>query len=486
MAESPGPNRLRARSDRAEVLMARQPDTVRTAVFTGNVQVDRAGAQSLHASAGRVVAGFTGKNQIATVHAEQNVKLTQHQPGSSSSAAQDLELRATAVEAFFTGGHHLSRAETLGPNPQIAIRSSGSGAGQQTLVDAARFQAGFDQNGRLVSVHGEPDARITTTTPGQPDRVSSSRTLDAKLRPGAGIETIVQEGEFAYVDRDRKAWADRARYTPSDQNLVLSGSPRVVEQGMTTVAQSMRLNRTTGDAFADGDVKSTYSQLKPQPNGALLASGDPIHVTASSMIAHRSPAIATYTGDARLWQNANIIEAPSIQFDRDHRSVNAQAANGRQVSTVLVQVDKSGKATPVMITSARLIYADSERKASFAGGVVVTGADATLTAKQADVFLASKDRQSSTSNLPAPAQLDRIIAEGNVVITQPKRRASGDRLVYTSAEDKFVLTGGPPSIFDAEHGKITGVSLTFFRHDDRVLVEGNDTSPTVTQTRVAR
>jgi len=49
-----------------------------------------------------------------------------------------------------------------------------------------------------------------------------------------------------------------------------------------------------------------------------------------------------------------------------------------------------------------------------------------------------------------------------------------------------VLTGGPPSIFDAEHGKITGVSLTFFRHDDRVLVEGNNLSPTVTQTRVAR
>ncbi len=72
------------------------------------------------------------------------------------------------------------------------------------------------------------------------------------------------------------------------------------------------------------------------------------------------------------------------------------------------------------------------------------------------------------------------------MVTQPDRRADGDRLVYTAADDKFVLTGGPPSIFDAEHGKITGVSLTFFRHDDRVLVEGSDSSPTVTQTRVAR
>ena len=79
-----------------------------------------------------------------------------------------------------------------------------------------------------------------------------------------------------------------------------------------------------------------------------------------------------------------------------------------------------------------------------------------------------------------------MVAEGNVLIQQPKRRAEGQKLVYTTAEDKFVLTGGPPSIFDAEQGKITGVSLTFFRRDDRVLVEGEASSPVVTQTRIAR
>jgi hypothetical protein len=62
----------------------------------------------------------------------------------------------------------------------------------------------------------------------------------------------------------------------------------------------------------------------------------------------------------------------------------------------------------------------------------------------------------------------------------------GEKLVYTASEDKFVLTGGPPSIFDAEHGKITGDSLTFYNRDDRVLVEGGNSSPTVTQTQVAR
>ena len=85
-----------------------------------------------------------------------------------------------------------------------------------------------------------------------------------------------------------------------------------------------------------------------------------------------------------------------------------------------------------------------------------------------------------------PGQVERIVAEHRVVIAQPARHAAGERLVYTSADDKYVLTGGTPSIFDAERGKTTGNSLTFFRHDDRVLVEGKETSPTVTKTQVAR
>jgi lipopolysaccharide export system protein LptA len=83
-------------------------------------------------------------------------------------------------------------------------------------------------------------------------------------------------------------------------------------------------------------------------------------------------------------------------------------------------------------------------------------------------------------------QLDRMVAQGRVQVREPGREATGDRLTYTATDEKFVLTGGPPSIFDAEHGKIQGDSLTFFRRDDRVLVEGRDSSPTVTQTRVAR
>jgi lipopolysaccharide export system protein LptA len=314
------------------------------------------------------------------------------------------------------------------------------------------------------------------------------------FQPGSGIDTLVQQGSVAYVDGERKAWGDHARYTPNDQLLILTGSPRVTDGGMTTTANSMRLNRATGDAFADGNVKSTYSDLKPQPNGALLSSSSPIHVTARSMSVHGSSAIALYTGDARLWQDANVVEAQSIEFDRDQRSMVALGSDAsRIVSTVLVQAEpaqtggiqeKSGVPVLVAITSTRLTYTDSERKAHFEGDVVAKATDTTITAKKMDAFLQA--RGSANQSLSSAGKLEKIVAAEQVVVSQPERHANGDVLVYTSADDKFVLTGGPPSIFDAEHGKITGVSLTFFRRDDRVLVEGNNSSPTVTQTRVAR
>ena len=526
----------RERSERAELFLTGARNQLTTAVLSGNVQLasrDAAshgatGTQSAEAAAGRVTLHFSGQQILKTVHAEDGVRLSQknNQNGtgtggaslsaSGGSRSQDIEMSAPVMDFIVKDGRLLERAESSGP-PQIVITQPG--ANQKTVVTAAKFTAKFTEKNRLAALHGEPDAKIvsglldatragTTTTKteatkaglaGTSDRVSTSKMLDVSFLPEGGVSSLTQSGGVAYVDGPQRAWGERGVYTAADQMLVLSGSPRVVDTGMTTTAQMIRVNRTTGDAVAEGNVKSTYSDLKAQPDGGLLASSDPIHVTSRSMTAHHSPAIAMYTGDARLWQNANVVEAPTLQFDRDHRSLVAQAARqspaatqtlAQSVSTVLVQVDKDGKVTPVHITSARLSYADAERRILLDGGVTAKASDATMTAQQMTVFLRSRSKSEAGLNPGAPGQVERIVAEHSVVMTQPARRATGDRLVYTAAEGKFVLTGGPlsgpPSIFDAERGKTTGDSLTFYRHDDRVLVEGKETSPTITRTEVAR
>jgi lipopolysaccharide export system protein LptA len=471
-----------ARASELQVTLS-EANTLRSAILTGNVQADAAGPQPVHAAAGRVIFDFASNQTVQTVHAEDKVKISQRQ-NSSSTAGQNLDLTTDAVDFILSHGQRLDRAETNGA-AQIAISQAVS-QGESSLLTAGKFDARFDKEGKISLLHGAPDARIVNKNPGQPDRVSTSDTLDATFHSGSGIESLVQEGHVAYSDGERKAWGERAKYTPADQILTLTGSPKVSDGGMTTTARSMRVNRATGDALADGDVKSTYSDMKPSPNGALLASGSPIHVTSKSMTVHGTPAIALYSGNARLWQDANAVDAPTIQFDRDTRSVIAYGTAGQTVSTVLEQPDKSGKLIPVAITSSRLSYADEERRARFEGNVVVKGSDMTITAAQMDAYLQKRGQLSSTSDSPQAARLEKIVALGDVVITQPTRQATGKQLVYSTIDDKFVLTGGPPSIFDAERGKITGDSLTLFRQDGRVVVEGSNSAPTITETRVAR
>ncbi len=485
-ADLPGAAPIHARAAQGDFKVNDAQDGLSAAILTGHVEVESAGARPSRARAGKVVIDFAGKNLVSKIRAGDSVKLVELPAAVQAQSAensQEVEISAPAIDFVMAAGKHLDHAETHGA-AQIALLPT-AGMDGSTVVTAGRFEAKFDNRSQLSSVHGAPDARIVNNAPGQADRTSTSQSLDVAFRSTGGIDSIVQHGDVAYTDGERQAHADRARYTPSDQMLELTGSPRISDKGLTTTARTVRMNRMTGDATAEGEVKSTYSDLREQPNGALLASSSPIHITARAMTVHRSTAVATYSGDARIWQDANVVQAPSLQFDREHRSVVAQS-DGQPVSTVLVQMDKRGSTTPVSITSIRLTYTDDQHRAHFEGGVVARGAEVTITADHLDAFLVPRSQASSNQSLKGQGQLDRIVAEGNVSIQEPSRRARGEKLVYTAAEDKFVLTGGSPSIFDAEHGQIRGDSLTFYKRDDRVLVEGKDTSPTVTQTRVAR
>jgi lipopolysaccharide export system protein LptA len=568
-AQKPTPD-TEVHSDEAEFLLTGKQNQLRTVTLTGHVELERTGAQPMQGTAGRVILDYAGQNQLQKVHALEHVRLTQSgtnrdmtsaKSSTKDSGAQDFALTATAVDFLVIDGRFLDRAETFGAAqitihsapvpvstqsaaPTSSLQSMTSSAAQQTIITAGKFNAKFESvagSSRLSTIHGAPDARIVNQGPGQPERVSTSETVDATFLPQGGIATVTQQGNVNYaddqsLDKRTQARADLARYSPADQMLVLTGTatgnPRVVEGGMATTANTIRINRATGEALAEGDVKSTYSELQEQPNGSLLASSSPIHVTARSMTARNHPAIAVYSGGARLWQDANVIEASTIQFDREHRSLVAQGTQARPVSTILVQPEKvqpepsqpaqarpahgrlkgpgkadspnSGSAgksdgpTLVAITAAKLTYVDSERKAHYEGGVSAKSTDFTASSQTMDVYLLPRSQivsrnPSYVASQTKPSQsvtgqgrVDHVVAQGHVLVLQPNRRADGETLVYTAADDKFVLTGGPPSIFDAEQGKVTGVSLTFFRADDRVLVEGEASTPVVTQTRVAR
>jgi lipopolysaccharide export system protein LptA len=492
-AESKGKSATEVSAPRAEAWIT-DKNALRSAVFSGGVALNSTGQQPMQGTAGKVTLSFGPRNRPGKVLASEGVKLLQQLAGK---AGHPVEIAASTMDFVMKNGRTLEQAVTGGES-QVTVLPLPGASGQdavQTVATAGKFEGRFNQQNRIDHLTGAPQAKVVSSAPGQPDKTSTSDRLDVTFNPAGGIATLLQDGHFHYSEPlaggagERAAWADHARYSPSDQKLVLTGAPRVVDGGITTTAETIRLDRRSGDAVANGEVKSTYSELKPQAGGALLASSEPIHVTAPAMRAVRSSGTAVYSGGARLWQGSSVVQAPVIEFNREARRLVARG-NGNPgpapVTTIFLQQDKNGKMTPVSVRAALLTYSDSQRQARFEGGVVVRGADATVTADRVDVFPQARGQTPGVAGQAGPSQVERIVAEGHVIIQEPNRRATGEKLVYTASEGKFVLTGGPPSIFDAERGKVTGGSLTFFNRDDRVLVESNHSSPTVTQTRVAK
>ena len=465
-------------------------------VVRGNVTFNVAGDSPFKGSAGRVLLNFAEGNLIQLAQLREAVQLDQL-PNSKGQNSQLLSFAGDALDLKFKDGEELQSAETAGAAQIIINGTSQLGSDPakrqtsptQTVVTARKFDAAFGENSQMKSLHGAPDAKIVSTTEGQSPRTSTSDDLLVAFRDNQ-IDNILQTGNVQMQDDQRTANADRARYVPETDTLTLTSNVRIQDKVNNAAVSSNTalINQRTGELTAKGQVKTTYLDLKPQPQGAMLGSSDPIHVTSAEMVAEKATGISRYSGDSRLWQGPNIVQAPVLVFDRNQRSLVATAPTNvpRPVSCIFVQTDKTGKQSPIDVTSIKLTYTDSDRKARFDGRVLAKSQDGTIKADRIDVFLRPAGSSPAHTGNTQASQIDKMDALGHVHLEQPTRKGDGDHLLYTDSDGKFLLTGRPgklPSIFDAEQGTVTGNSLTFFSRDDRVLV-GSNQAHAASQTQV--
>ncbi len=490
--------------------------------LSGGVNWETQGANASHGNAGEVRLSFAANNQIKSAKLRNQVDLVQlAQNGNTATTAdrkdpvqpapvagRETEFHGDGLDLKIAGGSRLTTATSVGA-AQIVLATaenssqpSANSAPAKTTIASSRFEAKFAQDNRISSLTGADPVKIVSSSPGKPDRISQSREMLATFATGKTqtLQQVVQTGNVQIEEDQRSATADRATYNQLTDTMALSGNVRYKDasSGSTLTSNSLTLNRATGETIATGSVKTTYAEQKSEPSsgqkptqqaaGAMLTPTQPVHVTAEQMLATSSTGASRFSGAARLWQGGNIVQAPLIEFNRKERTLDAQAQGNARVSTVFVQADQSGKQVPVDVLADHLHYDDGQRKAIFDGAIVLKSADSTLRAERAVVTLRPQNQQQPAPKAPATkaaSQVQSIDATGNILLQQPGRRAVGNRLIYTADEEKFVLTGtpaSPPSIFDAEHGQVTGVSLTFFNRDDRVLVDSSN-SMSITQTR---
>jgi lipopolysaccharide export system protein LptA len=319
----------------------------------------------------------------------------------------------------------------------------------------------------------------------QQGNVRFNRTLPA-AKSAPGIKAAAATGVEKSTGR-----AARAEYREADETILLTGEPRLTDTSpekavVDVAAERITIYRASGDALAEGTVKSSYVS---QPGAATT------HVVGGRALLAHAQQTVTFTGAPRLWQDGNSVEAPTLVLTDKPRGLLAESgADGPPaVHAVFVQHDAKNPQPPVRVTSRALTYSDAERKARFTNGVTLVDTDGTVRADKMDVFLksaaptSSAENRAATASAPMSGQVDHILAAGDVFLDQPLRQGTGEELVYTADDGKFVLTGSakrPPRIEDRLKGTVTGDALVFLSRDSKVDVE-NGPGRTVTTTHLS-
>jgi lipopolysaccharide transport protein LptA len=126
-------------------------------------------------------------------------------------------------------------------------------------------------------------------------------------------------------------------------------------------------------------------------------------------------------------------------------------------SALFAQSPSPSPAKPTVVTSETFKMDMGQNEGVFTGNVVVTGTDFRMTTRELRVYFQSDNK------------IERMLARGDVVITQPNRTTKSGQAEYFTEEGKVVLTDSPEV---NDNGKIiTGKLIRFFRAGNRMEVE---------------
>ncbi len=314
-----------------------------------------------------------------------------------------------------------------------------------------------------------------------------------------------------------RATAGKAVYEGIGEWLHLTESPRVEDGGLQLTADTVDVSKESGDAFAHGNVKATWTGGAAPGQQTAAASGDenqgsvalggngPAHVIAADAQLNESTGEATFRGHARLWQQANSVSGPEIVLNQHLQTLIARTTEPAEpVRAVLLSAggpvmginagqpsgqngdgngaSKSATPSVIRVRGGDLQYSDAEHRAVMHGGVL-----GSVVAERGAATSASNDLELQLMPVGpggSGAQVDRMTATGRVVLTSQGRRGTGEQLEYSSVTGEYVLTGtasSPPRMTDPERGNVTGKALIFHSRDDSVSIEGGGRE-TITQT----
>jgi lipopolysaccharide export system protein LptA len=464
------------------------------------------------------IAMLPGQNLIQDMTAAGDVVAESH-AGTDSRVLKTAALRVkfganTAARRFRAetiDQQRIESMETLAP----ATIESHSGDTATTLA-AKKFVAEIADGKRLGKLFGHSGVEVQSQTGTAAPQVISAAEMTVTFGANGDWEVLDETGGVHFQQADRSASADHARIVESTNTITLEGSPVISDAVSRTTASNATVNQKSGDLRLSGGVASTYlpASNAPKQSDAVGFGAGAAHISADTLVGSTTSGHVVYAGHARLWQGESVLDADRIELWRDDKKLQAVGhviavfpqASG-PFSTPFGEAAETRKSAPAhtpgssassgptlwKVVAPSLTYWSDQGKAHLEGGVIASSDQGSLESRTLDVFLApaatgASAPPASASASPAAGgrQLDRVLAQGGVIVRQGDRRGMAEQGEYTAADGKFVLSGGKPTVSDSSSNTATGRSLTFFVANDTILIDSQEGSRTLTKHRVEK
>jgi lipopolysaccharide transport protein LptA len=341
-------------------------------------------------------------------------------------------------------------------------------------LSKAVFSGGVEYTEKRTDEKGKP----------APPRIARSRSLDLAVGEGFGtVNDAAFSGAVRFEQEQIKASGGNGRYGAKAGVLDLDGiddttgqGPRVSDDQVTIDAPNITLTLEGRKIVARKGVRST---MRPAPAGgggtaakrpSMMKSDQPVYAAAENLDYDGASRLAVYEGGARLWQGDTAIQGDRVTLDDATGNLTAR---GHVKSTFMLeqQDDKTKKTERVTtIGNAKdLVYEEATRKATYTTDARVSGPQGDLRATKIELYLK-----------PSGNELDRAEAYEKVTLRGEGRVATGNRLTYFAADEKYLMQGTPVKIV-ADCRETEGRLLTFYKAVDTISVDGDDEIRTKTK-----
>ncbi|MCP9492956.1 MAG: LPS export ABC transporter periplasmic protein LptC [Pyrinomonadaceae bacterium MAG19_C2-C3] len=391
----------------------------------------------------------------------------------SDPKAANKQLTGDDVKLFWRAqARDLEHAEVTGNAEMIVEPANPSASAERKRLTAPRFIAEFYETGNLARTVKALDGAQAVIEPLQPSTDKLARTLKANemtanfVRGTQDIERVDAAGDARFNEGDRNGQASNMSYAAAERIVRLrGGEPTVWDSRARIKATEIDSDMMRRVSNARGQAHTTYYSQEQTGGAAPFAKvKSPVFITASAAEFQHDSGIGIYTGGARLWQDDNFIKADRITLRRDQKRMEGDGA----VESVLYNVRQTGvgggarSSIPVFAIARRMFYSEADRLLHYEGAVDIRQGTDRLTGEVANVFLK-----------PDVNEVDKTVAERNVVVTRPGKRGAGDWAQYSTADETVTLTGNPARVEDEAQGMTESRRLTLYLRENRVTADNN-------------